>query len=479
MSKDFDVLVIGAGPAGYVAAIRSAQLGMHTAVVDDWLNEGNEPALGGTCLNVGCIPSKALLESSELFERINEEAKQHGIELQSVKLNLPKMMQRKEKIVADLTRGISQLFKANKIEWIAGKATLLPEKKVKVVSHQNEEKTISAHSVILATGSSPVELPHIPLDGERIVDSSGALKWETVPKKLAVIGAGVIGLELSSVWQRLGAEVLLFEAQSEFMPMAESAIAKEAFKQLKRKGLRFHLDTRVTSVEKTEQNLSIGYQDSEGSHQIEVDRIIVAVGRTPNTENLAVPEAELVLDERGCVHIDEVRGGTSIPGVYAIGDIVRGPMLAHKGAEEGMAVANRIGGLRSYVNYDTIPNVIYTNPEIAWAGKTEEQLKQSAIPYKCGQFSFMANGRARAMQQAKGLVKMIAHQESDRLLGVHIVGPLASELIAQAVIAMEFEASTEDLVEIVFAHPSLSEVMHEAALDMDNRAIHSVPFKTR
>ncbi len=472
MTKDYDVIILGAGPAGYVAAIRCAQLGLNTAVVDNWIDENGEFSLGGTCLNVGCIPSKALLESSELFEKIQNESNIHGISCNHVVVDIATMQQRKNGIVSDLTKGIADLFKANKITWIKATGELQSKKVLKVTDSNNQTSTISAHSIILASGSSPVQIPAAKLYKQQIVDSTGALNWQNVPKSIAIIGAGVIGLELGSVWRRLGAKVIMLEAQTQFLPMVDAAIAKRSLSFFKKQGLDIHLDARVLSTTRNKNSVDIEYQDAKGNQKITVERVIVAVGRKPNTENIAHIDAHLEIDEDGCVHIDETRGGTSIPGVYAIGDIVRGPMLAHKASEEGIAVAQRIAGLKSYVNYNVIPSIIYTHPEIAMVGKTEEQVKQTGEPYKVGSFPFAANGRAKAMQATQGFVKIISHQKSDRILGVHILGVQASELIGQAVIAMEFEASTEDLIETIFAHPTLSESIHEAAMNVDKRAVH-------
>jgi len=473
MSKDYDVIIIGAGPAGYVAAIRAAQLGLNTAVVDKWIGKDGKPSLGGTCLNVGCIPSKALLESSELYEQMLEESKKHGISCSKVVVDIKKMLGRKDKIVAELTNGISQLFKANKITWLKGTGILQNKKIVEVTGHDGNVSNISAHSVILATGSSSIQIPAAPLYKEQIVDSTGALNWSSVPKSIAVIGAGVIGLELGSVWRRLGAKVTILEAQPNFLSMVDGAISRQSLGIFNKQGLDIRLDTRVLSTKRSDDSVEIECQDSKGIQTLEVERIIVAVGRRPNTTGIAIDEAHLEIDEDGCIHIDQDRGGTSIPGVYAIGDIVRGPMLAHKGSEEGIVVAQRIAGLKSYVNYDVLPSIIYTHPEIAMVGKTEEQIKQSGEPYKIGTFPFAANGRAKAMESAEGMVKVICHQETDRVLGVHILGPQASELIGQAAIAMEFEASSEDLIDTIFAHPTLSESLHEAVMNIDKRAIHT------
>ena len=472
MNKDYDVIILGAGPAGYVAAIRCAQLGLNTAVVDSWLNDNKQFALGGTCLNVGCIPSKALLESSELFEKIQNDANIHGISCNNVAVDIKAMQSRKNSIVNDLTQGIAQLFKANKITWIKATGELQTQKVIKLTDAVNKQSHISAHSIVLATGSLPIQIPAAKLYKEQIVDSTGALNWQTVPKSIAIIGAGAIGLELGSVWRRLGAKVTMLEAQSQFLPMVDQTIAKRSLALFKKQGLDIQLDARVRSTKRNKNSVDIEYQNAQGNQTLTVERVIVAVGRKPNTDNIAHADVHLEIDEDGCIHIDETRGGTSIPGVYAIGDIVRGPMLAHKASEEGIAVAQRIAGLKSYVNYNAIPSIIYTHPEIAMVGKTEEQVKQTGAPYKVGSFPFTANGRAKAMQATQGLVKIISHKETDRILGIHILGAQASELIAQAVTAMEFEASTEDLIETIFAHPTLSESIHEAAMNVDKRAIH-------
>ncbi|MDH3979032.1 MAG: dihydrolipoyl dehydrogenase [Gammaproteobacteria bacterium] len=470
MNNSYDVIVIGAGPAGYVAAIRCAQLGLATACVDDWLDNDGKPAPGGTCLNAGCIPSKSLLESSELYARLQHEAATRGIHAQEVSLDVAEMIAGKDRIVAELTGGIAALFKSHGVEWLSGRGQLLPGREVRISLHSGEQQTVGAKHVILAVGSTPVELDVVPLREDVIVDSTGALAWTSVPQRLGIIGAGVIGLELGSVWQRLGASVTLLEAQETFLAMADRQLADAALKLYRQQGLDIRLDARVKGTRETADGIEIAYQDG-GDHAISVDRLVVAVGRRPCTEGLAAAEAELLLDERGFVHVDEFCE-TSLPGVHAIGDAVRGPMLAHKGSEEGIMVAERIAGQHSEVNYGAIASVIYTNPEIAWVGKTEDALKQAGIDYRSGVFPFAASGRARAMQATDGMVKVLSDAASDRVLGVHILGAGASELIGQAVLAMEFGASSEDIARTVFAHPTLSEALHEAALAIDNRAIH-------
>ena len=465
------MIVIGGGPAGYVAAIRCAQLGMKPACVDDWLDGNGAPALGGTCLNAGCIPSKALLESSEFYARLREAADGHGIVANDVALNLETMMARKDKVVRNLTDGVAALFRSNGIEWIPGRARLLPERKVQVALHAGDQHTLAAGHVILATGSQPVAIEAAPLHGERIVDSSGALAWSSVPRRLGIIGAGVIGLELGSVWRRLGAEVVLLEAQPLFLAMVDQQLARGALGLFRKQGLDIRLGALVKSTQLGDDDIAIEYQDADGMHTLTVDRLVVAVGRAPCTQGLASAEAGLLLDERGFVHVDE-QCATNLPGVYAIGDVVRGPMLAHKGSEEGVAVAERIAGQSPEVAYGRIASVIYTQPEIAWVGRTEEALNQAGVKYRSGVFPFLASGRARAMHETDGMVKVLADAANDRVLGIHIMGSHASELIGQAVIAMEFDASSEDIARTVFAHPTLSEALHEAALAVDHRALH-------
>jgi len=479
MQQKFDVIVIGAGPAGYVAAIRCAQLGLKTACIDNWLNEKGKPSLGGTCLNVGCIPSKALLQSSEMFEQAKNEFVNHGIKLESVALDLDVMMQRKNKVVTELTQGIASLLKANKVKNISGKALLRADNKVKVVSDETK-LSYQADNIIIASGSSSVELSSAPLTDELIVDSSGALSFSSVPARLGIIGAGVIGLELGSVWRRLGSEVVVLEAQDTFLPMADMDIAKDAQRTFKKQGLDIRLNARLLNTEVIEKagikKVQVNYQQGNDNKQEVFDKLIVAVGRKPNSDYVFDEEVGIELDERGFIHVND-KCETSQPSVYAIGDVVRGPMLAHKGSEEGMMVAELIAGQYAEINYDLIPSVIYTHPEIAWVGKTEEQLKAAGENFKTGTFPFFASGRAKAQGDTGGFVKILSHGETDRVLGVHISGLHASELIAQAVIAMQLSASVEDIALTVFAHPSLSEAVHEAALAIDGRAIHMMQRK--
>ncbi len=471
MAKKFDVVVIGAGPAGYVAAIRCAQLGLATAVVDKWIGKDGKPALGGTCLNAGCIPSKALLESSEHYYHAREKLSAHGIKVGGVSVDVPAMIARKDKIVSTLTSGIEGLFRKNKITWLKGRGALGEAGRVEVTAQDGTRETVEAAHIILATGSSSRDIPNVPVDGQQIVDSSGALDFTEVPGKLGVIGAGVIGLELGSVWRRLGAQVVLLEAMDSFLAMCDEQIAQTAFKEFASQGLEIRLGTRVLSAKAGKKGVTIQYQDKDGDQTLVVDKLIVAVGRKPNSDGLRANETGLLLDERGYVHVDEYCR-TSLPNVYAIGDVVRGPMLAHKGSEEGVMVAERLVGQQTRLNHDTIPWVIYTAPEIAWVGKTEKQLKAAARDYKVGTFPLMASGRAKAMEETAGLVKVLADRKTDRLLGVHILAPTASEMVAEAVVALEFGGSCEDIQRIVHAHPTLSESIHEAALAADGRALH-------
>lgn len=471
MSDKFDVIVIGAGPGGYVAAIRAAQLGLKTACVEMWIDDSGKSVFGGTCLNVGCIPSKALLEISHKFEEARHGFDMQGIQVSDVNIDVAKMMERKSTIVKNLTGGIGQLFKANGVTPIQGKGRLLANKQVEVTDKDGNTETYQAENVILAAGSRPIEIPPAPLKEGKIVDSAGALEFDEVPKRLGVIGAGVIGLELGSVWARLGSEVTVLEALDTFLPNVDQQVAKEAQKHFKKQGLDIRLKSRVTGTDIKRGLIKVTYDDGKGEQELKCDKLIVAVGRTPCTENLVSPDAGVNQDERGFIFVDD-HCMTDAPGVYAIGDVVRGPMLAHKASEEGIMVVDRIAGHKAEVNYDCIPNVIYTHPEVAWVGKTEEQLKSEGDEYKVGTFPFAANGRAMAANAAVGMVKVIADAQTDRILGVHIIGPQASELIAQAVIAMEFASSAEDLALTVFAHPTLSESVHEAALAVDGNAIH-------
>lgn len=471
MSEKFDVIVIGAGPAGYVAAIRCAQLGFKTACVDKWTNTDGKPSLGGTCLNVGCIPSKALLDSSEKVAQANDEFSEHGISVGKVAVDVKKMIARKDSIVKNLTMGIAGLFKVNKITHLHGRGKLLANKKVEVTTKDNAT-VYQANNVILAVGSVPVSIPVANVDNKLILDNAGALDINAVPKKLGVIGAGVIGLELGSVWKRLGAEVIILEAIETFLPAVDKQLAREAKKIFtKEQGLDIRLGAMVTGTNTLKNSVKIQYKDKDGEHELTVDKLIVAVGRKPNTENIADTAAGLEFENRGFIKVD-TQCRTNIDGVYAIGDAVRGPMLAHKGSEEGVAVAETIAGQASHINHHTIPWVIYTHPEIAWVGITEEQAKEQGLDYKIGSFPFSATGRALAMNEKNGRVKMITDAKTDEILGVHVLGSQASELIAEAVLAMEFSASSEDIARTVHGHPTLSEAMHEAALSVDGRAIH-------
>lgn len=474
MSKAYDLVVIGAGPAGYVAAIRAAQLGMSVACVDNWVNHDGKPALGGTCLNAGCIPSKALLESSELYHRAQHELATHGIQVGKVAMDVAQMMKRKTEISRSLTSGIAMLFKGNKIEWLQGRGTVLGTGRVQVSPLDGGDAyEVEAGDIIIASGSEPVELGIAPFDGERVVDSWGALEFDEVPKRLGVIGAGVIGVELGSVWSRLGAETVLLEALDDFLAIADRQIAKEAAKQFKKQNLDIRLGARVLSAKVGKKGVEVEYSQGEETHTDTFDKLIVCVGRRPNTEGLFSKESGLELDEKGFVNVDE-RFRTNLPRVYAVGDVIGGPMLAHKGSEEGVAAAEIIAGESAEMNYLTVPSVIYTAPEIAWVGKTEEQVKNEGSEYRVGTFSFAANGRAKALEQAVGMVKIVADARTDRILGVHMVGPYVSELIAEMVLAMEFGASSEDVARTIHAHPTLSESVHEAALAVDGRAIHGV-----
>jgi dihydrolipoamide dehydrogenase len=470
--KNFDVVVIGGGPAGYPAALRAAQLGLSAACIDDWKNEEGQRLFGGTCLNVGCIPSKALLESSELYHRAHTEFQAHGIHVAGLGIDVEAMQVRKRGIVKQLTSGIEAMFKAGGVVGLKGRGKLLAGNRVEVTTDAGVE-TLQAKHVVLATGSTPIELPNLKFDGKRIVDSTGALAFNHVPKRLGVIGAGVIGLELGSVWRRLGSEVVILEALDAFLPMADQQIAKDALRHLKKQGLDIRLGAKVTGAAVQGNAVKVRYEAAGAVQELEVDVLVVAVGRRPVTAGLFGTDVKVPLDKRGFIEVDE-KCRTTIPNVWAVGDVVRGPMLAHKGMEEGVMAAELIAGHVAEMNYRTIPSVIYTAPEIAWVGQTEEEVKASGRPYKVGTFGFAANGRAKAMQQTAGLVKLIADQEHDDVLGVHIVGPLAGELVAEAVLAMEFSASAEDIQRTIHAHPTLSEVLHEASLSADKRAIHGI-----
>ena len=473
----YEVVVIGAGPAGYTAAIRASQLGLKTACIDRTRGKDGDPSLGGTCLNWGCIPSKALLDASQKYAELDG-LDALGIETKGVRLDLPKMIARKDAVVTQLTGGISSLFEANGVTFYAGSARLLSGRRVAWLDHQGLTNELSAEHVILAPGSVPLDLEAAPVSNDGIVDSTGALEFGVVPKRLGIIGAGAIGLELGSVWARLGAQVTMLEALDTFLPMVDTRIAREAFRTFRKQGLDIRLSTRVVAAAETNGSVDVTYQDSDGDQSISVDKLIVAVGRCPYTEGLLTPDSGVSVDERGFLYVNDLCE-TGVPGVFAVGDVVRGPMLAHKGAEEGVMVAERIAGFKPLVNYATVPNVIYTHPEIAWVGRTEQELTAEGEAITAGSFSFGANGRAIAANDAEGLVKIVTDAASDQILGVHVFGPQASELIAQAVIAMEFNASAEDLGLTMFAHPTLSEAFHEAALAAGGRAIHMVNRKKK
>ena len=478
MSDKYDVIVIGSGPAGYVAAIRAAQLGLKTACVEKWKNDSGKGVNGGTCLNVGCIPSKALLDSSHKFELADHEFEKHGISTDKPKIDVAKMMERKNSIIQQLTGGISGLFKANGVVSIFGAGKLLKGKKVEVTDFDGKATVYEADNVILASGSVPIDIPPARNNGDTIVDSTGALEFDSVPKRLGVIGAGVIGLELGSVWGRLGSEVVVIEAMKDFLPAMDKDIAKESQKILKSQGLDIRLGCMVTGSEVKGKAVDIKYTDTNGAEQSETfDKVIVCVGRRPYTENLLSADSGVAQSERGFVEVDETCA-TKVPGVWAVGDLVRGPMLAHKGSEEGVMVAERIAGQKAQMNYDLIPGVIYTHPEIANVGKTEQDLQAEGIEYNVGSFPFAAIGRALASGEGQGMVKILADKKTDTVLGVHCVGPGAAELVQQGAIAMEFSSSAEDLGLMVFSHPTFSEAIHEAALAVHGHAIH-MPNKKR
>lgn len=469
--NQFDVIVIGAGPAGYVCAIRAAQLGLKTACIDAFKGKDGKQSLGGTCLNVGCIPSKALLDSSKQFWNLTRHFDVHGITVKDPQIDSKTMVGRKDKIVKQLTGGIGMLFKANKITPFFGTGKLLKGNEVEVAGFDGSKQTLKAANVIIATGSVPIELPFAKFDGKHIIDNTGALDLEAVPKSLGVIGAGVIGLELGSVWKRLGADVTIIEALPDFLGAADADIAKAAAREFKKQGLDIKLGAKLSKAEVKKNKVEITYADKDGEQKLSVDKLLVAVGRRAYTQGVLGDGTGVKTDERDRIEVDE-HCWTGVDGVWAIGDCVRGPMLAHKGEEEGVMVAELIAGKAGHVDYGVIPWVIYTEPEIAWAGKTEQQCRDEGIPCRTGSFPFAANGRALAINEGVGLVKFIAHAETDRILGVHMCGPEVSELIAEAVVAMEFKGSAEDIARIVHAHPTLSEVVHEAALAVDKRSIH-------
>lgn len=479
MSEKFDVIVIGGGPGGYVAAIRAAQMGLKTACIEKWLDKDNKPRLGGTCLNVGCIPSKALLDSSHKYHDAKEAYGVHGISVSDVSMDVNAMVDRKDKIVDQLTSGITGLFKANGVTSFEGMGKVLAGKKVEFTAHDGTVTILDTDNVILATGSVPVNIPPAPRTGDIIVDNEGALDFREIPKRLGVIGAGVIGLELGSVWARLGSEVVVLEAQDQFLNVCDKDIAKEAAKIFKKQHLDIRVGARVTGSEIKGEEVEVTFLNAKGEEQKQTfDKLIVAVGRKPFTDGCLAADSGVKLDERGFVFVDD-QCRTSLPGVFAIGDIVRGPMLAHKASEEGVMVADIIAGHKAQMNYDCIPSVIYTHPELAWVGKNEQELKAAGVSFKVGKFPFAASGRAMAANDTDGFVKIIADEETDRILGCHIIGGHAADLIAQAVIAMEFGSTAEDIALTVFAHPTVSEAVHEAALAVDGHAIHIANRKKR
>jgi dihydrolipoamide dehydrogenase len=472
MTEKFDVIVIGGGPGGYVAAIRAAQLGLSTACIDMNTGKDGKAALGGTCLNVGCIPSKALLDSSKHYHNLQHDYAAHGINVDGASIDIGTMIARKDGVVNKLTGGVAQLFKVNKVKQFHGRGKLLADHRVKFTPHASSESIhLEAENIILAAGSVPIAISNVEYDGQFIIDNEGALDMEKVPARLGVIGAGVIGLELGSVWQRLGAEVILLEALPAFLPTADEDVAKQAGRVFKKQGLDIRLGTMVKSASVADDEVKVKIEDKNGESELSFDRLLVAVGRKPYTEGLLADNCGVELNEQGQIAVNE-QSRTNVAGVWAVGDCVRGPMLAHKASEEGIAVAELIAGKAAHIHFDTIPWVIYTDPEIAWVGKTEQQLKEEGVAYRSGSFPFAATGRGLAMGDAVGMVKMLADESSDEILGVHIIGPGASELIAECVVTMEFHGASEDLARIVHAHPTLSEAVHEAALHVDKRAIH-------
>ena len=473
MSKSFDVVVIGGGPGGYIAAIRAAQLGMSVACIDEWKNDKGGPAPGGTCTNVGCIPSKALLQSSEHYEHASHGMAEHGVDIKGVKLNLAQMMGRKDGVVKQNNDGILYLFKKNKVSFFHGRGSFASAdaQGYQIAVSGASAETLTAKHVVIATGSIPRELPGAPFDEKQILSNTGALAIDAVPKRLGVIGAGVIGLEMGSVWRRLGSEVTILEAMPVFLGAVDETVAKEAHKLFLKQGLAIEMGVKIGTINNGKE-VSVEYVDTQGKeHKALFDKLIISIGRIPNTIGLSPEAVGLKLDERGFIAVDD-QCRSSLPNVWAVGDVVRGPMLAHKAEEEGVAVAERIAGQHGHVNFGTIPWVIYTSPEIAWVGRTEQQLKADGVAYKSGSFPLLANGRARALGDTSGLVKFLADAKTDEILGVHIVGPMASELIAEAVVAMEFRASAEDIARICHAHPTLSEATKEAALAVDKRALN-------
>ena len=467
----YDVIVIGGGPAGYVAAIKCSQLGLKTACLEEFSDKKGAPVFGGTCLNVGCIPSKALLESSHKYFEAKGHLENHGINIDKVELDLASMMRRKNEIVKQLTGGISGLLAANKVTPLSGRGKVLAGTKVEITKNDGSIEILESKNIIIASGSSPIEIKAAEFDEKNIVNSTGALNFKDVPKTLGVIGAGVIGLELGSVWARLGSKVTVIEAMDNFLYMADKEIAKESLKDFKKQGLDIKLGSKLISSENKKNSVKIQYEHSESIEEMEFEKLVVAVGRRPNTDNIFSDDSGIILDEKGFISVDE-QCQTNTPNVWAIGDVVRGPMLAHKGSEEGMMVAEIIAGKYAKMNYNLVPSVIYTHPEIAWVGKNEEELKTDKLEYKVGKFPFAASGRALAIDQSTGFVKILSDAKTDTILGVHVFGPSAAEIVQQALISMEFGASSEDIGLTIFSHPTVSEALHEAALSVNNQAIH-------
>jgi dihydrolipoamide dehydrogenase len=466
----YDVIVIGSGPAGYVAAIRASQLGLKTACIEKSFDADGNSQLGGTCLNVGCIPSKALLDSSHRYSDAINHFSTHGIEVSKPKLDIAKMMQRKNKIVTQLTAGVTGLFKANKVTQILGHAKIIDSTHIEVISKDGTE-TLETKNIVIATGSSPINIPVAEINNKDIVDSTGALEFDSVPKKLGIIGAGVIGLELGSVWSRLGSEVIVLEAMDEFLPMADKRISKDVLKEFNKQGLNINLGCKVTSALSNKKDITVTYENNGNTNELKVDKLIVAVGRRPNTEDLLDKNCGLSIDEKGFIPVNDFCE-TNVQNIWAVGDVVRGPMLAHKASEEGIMVVERIAGKHAEMEYDLVPSVIYTHPEVAWVGQTEEDLSAAGIEFKTGSFPFAASGRALASGESTGFIKVIADKKTDTILGVHAFGPSAADIVQQGVVAMEFGASAEDLGLTIFSHPTVSEALHEAALAVNGQAIH-------
>jgi len=466
----YDVIVIGSGPAGYVAAIRASQLGLKTACIEKSFDADGNSQLGGTCLNVGCIPSKALLDSSHRYSDATNHFSNHGIEVSKPKLDIAKMMERKNKIVTQLTAGVTGLFKANKVTQILGHAKIIDSTHIEVTSKDGSQ-TLETKNIVIATGSSPINISVAEVNNKNIVDSTGALEFDSVPKKLGIIGAGVIGLELGSVWSRLGSEVTVLEAMDEFLPMADKRIAKDVLKEFNKQGLNINLGCKVTSALSNKKDITVTYENNGTTSELKVDKLIVAVGRRPNTENLLDKNCGLSIDEKGFIPVNDFCE-TNVQNIWAVGDVVRGPMLAHKASEEGIMVVERIAGKHAEMEYDLVPSVIYTHPEVAWVGQTEEDLSTAGIEFKTGSFPFAASGRALASGESTGFIKVIADKKTDTILGVHAFGPSAADIVQQGVVAMEFGASAEDLGLTIFSHPTVSEALHEAALAVNGQAIH-------